>query len=77
MFVIKSTGFYDRRFLQLLVRLSWLRFLRTSLSIGSITRLQQLEVCTQMRTKGDGPWFKIETLDKNLVDYGIKSTPDN
>ncbi|OWK05919.1 NDUFB5, partial [Cervus elaphus hippelaphus] len=93
LFIIKPSGFYDRRFLKLLHPISrWIartffdapeKNYERTMAILQIEaekaelRLKELEVRRLMRARGDGPWFQYPTIDKALVDRSPKATPDN
>ncbi|XP_013855747.1 NADH dehydrogenase [ubiquinone] 1 beta subcomplex subunit 5, mitochondrial [Austrofundulus limnaeus] len=40
-------------------------------------RLEEREVRRNMRKYGDGPWFQIPTLDKELIEPGPMHVPDS
>ncbi|XP_030582375.1 NADH dehydrogenase [ubiquinone] 1 beta subcomplex subunit 5, mitochondrial [Archocentrus centrarchus] len=40
-------------------------------------RQTQLEVRRHMRQQGDGPWFQVPTVNKELIDHSPKSSPDH
>ncbi|KAM4887065.1 NADH dehydrogenase [ubiquinone] 1 beta subcomplex subunit 5, mitochondrial [Thomomys bottae] len=40
-------------------------------------RLKEMEARRLMRSRGDGPWYQFPTVDKSLIDYSPKSSPDN
>ncbi|XP_032154408.1 NADH dehydrogenase [ubiquinone] 1 beta subcomplex subunit 5, mitochondrial isoform X2 [Sapajus apella] len=40
-------------------------------------RLKEMKIRNLMRSRGDGPWYHFDTVDKELIDHSTKATPDN
>ncbi|KAG7282861.1 hypothetical protein CRUP_020699 [Coryphaenoides rupestris] len=77
LFVVQPSTFYDTRFLKLLVKQSWLTSQRAmNQSTGSTIRRAFKEASHQMKIRGDGPWYQVNTVDKGLIDHAPKSSPD-
>ncbi|MBZ3889054.1 NADH dehydrogenase [ubiquinone] 1 beta subcomplex subunit 5, mitochondrial, partial [Sciurus carolinensis] len=93
LFIIKPSSYYDKRFLNLLHPISrWIartffecpeKNYEKTMAVLQIEsekaelRLKELEVRRLMRARGDGPWYQYPTVDKALIDYSPKATPDN